>query len=186
MAYNDVRFHDVADDAWYSDAVGFLAARDIVKGMPNGTFAPNHFVKRADFLIMAMNAFGIAPDDNATDHFSDTGNSYYTAYVATAKRLGIVNGTGDNQFMPDKPISRQDMLVILHRLLEYAGELPETATGASLAQFEDVGDIAGYAREAVKRFVETGTVRGNGKALMPGSPTTRAQAAQVLYNLLDR
>ena len=35
------------------------------------------------------------------DNFSDAGNTYYTGYLAAAKRLGITAGLGDNLLCPE-------------------------------------------------------------------------------------
>ncbi|MEG6614274.1 S-layer homology domain-containing protein [Pseudoclostridium thermosuccinogenes] len=186
IIYNKVNFIDVEVDDWYYDAVEFLAARNIVKGVGYGKFAPADNIKRADFLVMVMNAYGIKLDTDIADNFSDAGNKYYTRYLGTAKRLGIVQGVGDNKFAPEEYISRQDMFVLLYRLLDKLDELPSEAVGKQLENFADADDIAGYAREAMKLFVETGIASGDGEYLAPKSLSTRAQAAKTLYNLLSK
>lgn len=186
IIYNKVNFIDVKADDWYYDAVEFLAARNIVKGVGYGKFAPADNIKRADFLVMVMNAYGIKLDTDIADNFSDAGNKYYTRYLGTAKRLGIVQGVGDNKFAPEEYISRQDMFVLLYRLLDKLDELPSEAVGKQLENFADADDIAGYAREAMKLFVETGIASGDGEYLAPKSLSTRAQAAKTLYNLLSK
>ena len=45
-------------------------------------------------------------------------------------------------------------------------------------------DIADYARESMKTFTESKIISGYDKRLHPLGLTTRAQAAQILYNLL--
>ena len=39
VGYNEVKFNDVTSDNWYSDAVGYLAARGIVDGVGSSAFA---------------------------------------------------------------------------------------------------------------------------------------------------
>ncbi|ACL77311.1 S-layer homology domain-containing protein [Ruminiclostridium cellulolyticum] len=184
VGYNEVNFKDVAAKAWYNEAVGFMSARGIVNGVGSGKFAPANSVTRADFLIMVMNSYGIEIDTTITDNFADASNKYYTKYLGTAKRLGLVSGVGENKYAPEATISRQDMFAILYRALDKLGELPTGTIGKSLGSFSDAGDIAGYANDAMKLFVETGTISGDGSKLTPKATSTRAQAAQVLYNLL--
>ena len=45
---------------------------------------------------------------------------------------------------------------------------------------------ATYAIDAMKLFVQTGTIVGYGRNLTPKATSTRAQAAQVLYNLFSK
>ena len=185
VGYNEVKFKDVTSKDWFDKAVGFMSARGIVNGVGDGNFAPQNKVTRADFLVMVMNAYGIEVDKAVTDNFADAGNKYYTAYLGTAKRLGLVSGTGDNKFTPNDTISRQDMLVILYRALNTLGELPTAKTG-DFESFSDTKDISGYAKDTMKLFVEAGIVGGDNKKLNPKDYTSRAEAVQVLYNLLSR
>ncbi len=41
VGYNKVSFTDVADDAWYSEAVTFIAARGITTGVGDNLYAPD-------------------------------------------------------------------------------------------------------------------------------------------------
>jgi uncharacterized lipoprotein YddW (UPF0748 family) len=184
---NSKHFYDVgANSAWAIQAIDWLHERDVVQGVGNGLFAPSSNVKRADFLVMAMRTYGIAPAASS-NNFADAGNTYYTNYLAKAKQLGIVTGVGDNRFLPENSITRQDMFVILYRILNELDRLPTVGTPvATLADFTDSSQIASYAVEPMKLFVETGVVRGDGQRLTPRANSTRAQAAQVLYNLITR
>nr|AEF56864.1 putative glycosyl hydrolase [synthetic construct] len=186
IGYNEVSFSDVAADAWYNEAIGFMAARGIVNGEGNGGFAPANNVTRADFLVMVMNSYGIEPDTAITDNFADAGSKYYTRYLGTAKRLGVVFGVGGNKYAPDATLTREDMSVILYRVLDKLGELPAGISGKSLGSFSDAAEIAGYAYDAMKLFVETGIISGDGKNLNPKAASSKAEAAKELYNLLSR
>ena len=183
---NEVSFKDVAANDWYNEAVSYMAAKGIISGVGEGRFAPDNNVTRADFLIMVMNLYDIEVDMTITDNFADAGSKYYTRYLGTAKRLGLISGVGGNKYTPEATISRQDMFVLLYRALDKLGKLPAGTSGKSLGSFNDTEDIAAYARDAVKLFVETGTISGDRKNLTPKATSTRAQAAQVLYNLLSK
>jgi hypothetical protein len=145
VGYNKVTFSDVAATAWYHDAVTFIAAREITAGTSASTFSPDGTLTRGQFIVMLMRAYGIEADSNSTDNFLDAGNTYYTNYLAAAKRLGISQGTGGNQFAPDSEIMR----------------------------------------EAMNALVKGGTISGSGGMLAPSGTSTRAQMAQVLFNLLS-
>lgn len=96
IAYKQVSYRDVDPGSWYADAVHFLSVRDIVKGAEGGRYLPQKEISRADFLVMAMNAFGIKPENTDDDgNFADAGSRYYTPYLSAAKKLGLVHGTGE-------------------------------------------------------------------------------------------
>lgn len=186
-ANNSKYFYDVgAGSGWAIAAVDGLYEREVVKGIGNGLFAPGSSVRRADFLIMVMNSYGIEVEENLTDNFSDAGSTYYTGYLATAKKHGIVQGVGDGKFNPEGSISRQDMFVILHRALESIEKLPTAGEPVrKLEDYADRGEIDDYALEAMKLFVETGVVQGDGGYLKPLNSSSRAEASQVMYNLIS-
>ena len=151
---------------------------------------------------MLMKAYGIAPDMNPNPgkNFTDAGSTWYTGYLAAARRLGISAGVGNNLFAPGKEITRQEMFTLLYNALKAIGRLPRTHgravseaddqprgnSGKTLSSFSDTGGIAPWAKEAMKLFVETGTIGGSGNRLSPKDTTTRAQMAQVLYSLLGK
>lgn len=181
-----VSYQDVSPSSWYAQAVNYLSARDVVKGSGEGRFLPRSDISRAEFLVMTMNAFGMEPAAGEdASNFADAGNRYYSPYLAAAKSMGLVKGTGDNRFRPEAKITRQDMAVILHSIMAAAGtELP--ADNPSTARsFSDAGDIADYAQSAINDMLGTGLMQGTGDGrLSPQRFTNRAMAAQVIYNYL--
>lgn len=183
--YSNVSFTDVVPSAWYNKAVKFIAARGITNGTGNGNFSPDSRLTRGQFITMLMRTYGMAPDENPADNFADAGDTYYTGYLAAAKRLGISRGVGDNRFAPERDITRQEMFTMLYNALKLSGKLPEAGSGKTISGFSDSGDIAPYAREAMEYFVGAGVVNGSDGRLMPTTFTTRAQMAQLLFNLLS-
>jgi hypothetical protein len=185
VGYNRVAFSDVGAAAWYHDAVTFIAARGITTGTGAGVFSPDATLTRGQFIVMLMRAYDISPDVNPADNFSDAGNTYYTGYLAAAKRLGISAGVGGNLFAPDSEITRQEMFTLLYRALEALGELHEETEDKAMADFKDAGETADYAQAAVAALVRSGIVSGNDGALNPNGVSVRAEMAQLLYKLLS-
>ncbi|WP_244864870.1 S-layer homology domain-containing protein [Paenibacillus sp. J23TS9] len=184
VGYNEVNFSDVAETDWYNEAVGFMAARNMISGVGGDRFAPMNRVTRADFLIMLMNTYDIGLDSSIQNNFDDAGSKYYAGYLGTAKRLGLVSGVGNNKFKPEAAISREDMFVILFQALRTLDRLPTDMKGTSLDNFKDAGETADYAKDAMKQFVETGIIAGDGTNLSPKEISTRGETAQILYRLL--
>jgi hypothetical protein len=186
VGYNPVNFSDVSSGVWYHDAVSFIAARGITNGTGGGKFSTDAALTRGQFMALLMRTYGIAPDEEPTDNFIDAGNTYYTNYLAAAKRLGITKGVGGNRFAPDQAISRQEMFVMLYNTLKSLNELPNGISEHSLSDFSDSADIAIWAKDAMTVLVEGGTINGSGSKLKPTAATTRAEMAQVLYCMLEK
>jgi len=186
VGYNKIAFSDVSETAWYENAVSFIAARGITLGTGGDRFSPDAMLTRGQFMVMLMRAYGIAPDGDTVDNFADAGNTFYTGYLAAAKRLGISNGIGGNRFGPEQEISRQEMFTLLYSTLRLLDRLPKGSSGKTLSDFSDAADIASWASDAMTYLVEAGIVSGNGEKLLPKDITTRAQMAAVLFGLLSK
>ena len=179
-------FDDVKGSySWAIKALDKLYEERIVSGVGSYKFLPGNNISRADFLIMVMKSYGIPIETGIEDNFSDAGGRYYTDYLATAKKIGLVSGVGDNLYMPESPITRQDMIVILHSVLEKFDKLPvPNSSNKPFNQYNDSSNVSQYAQNQVKLFVESGIIKGDGENIRPKSNSTRAETAQVIYNLL--
>lgn len=186
VGYNKVSFTDVSAKAWYADAVTFLSARGVTSGTTATTFSPDATLTRGQFVTMLLRAYGVATVTNPTDNFTDAGNTYYTGYLAAAKKLGITSGVGNNRFAPDNAITRQEMFTLLYNALKVLDKLPAGAYGKTLSSFTDSGSVASWATDAMTALVKAGTVTGSKGTLNSTGTTTRAEMAQVLYNLLGK
>ena len=180
VGYNKLTFVDVSTTDWYCDAITFIAARGITTGTGDGAFSPDSTLTRGQFIVMLMRAYGIQAEANPADNFDDAGDTYYTSYLATAKQLGISNGDGDNNFMPNSEITRQDMFTLLYRALDVLGELPTANTSKTVKNFGDADQISAYAMDSMNALVESGIISGNNGNLDPTGTSSRAQMAQVL------
>ncbi|MCQ4936386.1 S-layer homology domain-containing protein [Anaerotignum propionicum] len=178
------KFSDVLSDAWYNDAVTFISEKGITTGTGDGKFSPDATLTRGQFIVMLMKAYGIQEDKNATANFTDAGNTYYTGYLAAAKAKGILSGLGDNKFGPEQAITRQEMFTLLYNAQKVIGQIPQGDSGKTVSDFSDASQIANWARESITTFIGTGAISGNDGKIQPLSTTTRAEMAQVLYNLL--
>ncbi len=187
IVHNKVAFDDVAQDAWYKEAVEFIAAREITSGTAEGLFSPESELTRGQFIVLLMNAYEIATDasDEAVN-FDDAGDTYYTPYLLAAKELGIVNGIGDNMFAPERAISRQEMCVMLYNALSEIGELPEADGGLALDSYTDAELSADWAAQALDALSKAKVINGSGNEIMPLDGSSRAEMAQVLYKLLSK
>lgn len=188
IGYNPVSFIDVDSDSWYKDAVDFIAARGITSGTGNGAYSPDAPLTRGQFVVLLMNAYGISTESvpAGTANFADAGSTYYTNYLLAAKSLGIVNGVGNNMFAPEQAITRQEMFVMLYNALNVIGELPAASGTKQLSDFGDSNQVASWALETMRVLVIGDVISGSNGMLNPTSSTTRAEMAQMLYNLLSK
>ncbi|MBN2982897.1 MULTISPECIES: M20/M25/M40 family metallo-hydrolase [Cohnella] len=179
-------FNDLDSVPWAADAILELAAKGIVNGVGDGTFAPQREVTRAEFLAMLIRAFDLL-DEEATVSFGDVSSSSWSyPYIASAVKLGLVQGVGGGKFDPARPITREEITVMAANVLKFVAGA-QTADGeAALSKFKDGGSIASFAKEAVALLTENGVITGVGADLfLPKGVASRAQAAVVISRLLN-
>ena len=173
-------FADVAPNAWYYNAVEYAAENDLFAGTSADTFSPDLAMTRGMFVTVLGRQAGVSNEKPQCTSFTDVApGTYYAPYVEWAAENGIVNGTSYTTFSPEQKITREQMVAILHRY--YCGDSPAEPELTTL--FSDGTTVSSYAREAMGWAVASGLIAGTGNRLEPKATATRAQVAQVFYNV---
>jgi len=175
-----IRFTDLSNYAWAAEAISVLAEDGIIKGTSASTFSPASNITRADFAILLVRAFNLESDN--TENFADvSANDYFAKELAIARNSGIVGGIGENKYAPKNTITRQDMMVIVHRALSKMGVNLEVAD----VDYADFEDVSNYAKDAVKALITSGLVNGKSGKIAPADYTTRAEVAVLLKRVIS-
>ena len=120
-------FTDVADGAWYADAVNWAAGQDIVEGY-NGGFGPEDIITREQMaLILYRYAQYKGYDTSATDAlngFADAGavSGWAEDAVAWAVGAGLMEGKGGDVLDPAGTATRAEAAAILARFCQNIAE----------------------------------------------------------------
>ena len=105
---------DVAEDAYYGEAVRWALSEGITTGTGDGKFSPDATCNRAQSVTFLFRAIGKIVDSKA--EFGDVlADSYYANAVAWAVENGITNGIGDGMFGPDNSCTRAQIVTFLFR-----------------------------------------------------------------------
>ncbi len=175
--YNDVKVND-----WHFKYVEDLTEKGIISGDGTGNFNPDSKVTREQFLKMLILA-SCAETEEAENTFEDVNyNDWYASYVLKAKKLGIVNGISDTEFGIGNNITRQDMAVMIARVLEIKGIKVEDS---NVVGFSDAKDVSDYAKNSVKFMKSIGLIEGYNNQYRPLDNLTKAEAAKVISGLMN-
>lgn len=168
--FNDTKGH------FAEQSIQLLASKGIISGYPDGSFAPQGKVTRAEFCKIAAVAFGITSDEKAV--FDDVSDGvWYEEYVSALAANGIINGY-NNQFMPDNPITREDAAVIMQRIFA----LKNINLTQAEKTFSDSDDISDYARLSVNALATAGIMNGDGMSFYPQNAISRGETAVLVCN----
>jgi hypothetical protein len=186
---NKVSFNDTSSvQAWAGRQIQVTAAKGILEGRENNQYVPNGQVTRAEFAKMIVKTFSLE-DASATENFKDVNDSdWFKVYVASAVKNGIVNGRAEDKFDPNGQITRAEMATMASRALLLSGSIANvTDVEAALKDFKDAGSIGASLKSGVALAASQGIIVGEeGSQFNPNGISTRAQAAVVIYRLLNK
>ncbi|MBR6729359.1 MAG: S-layer homology domain-containing protein [Clostridia bacterium] len=173
-------FPDVPADMWAFEAVTALSGKGIISGDENGSFNPHKNVTRAEYIKLMVLAAKLsleAPDAG----FADVADGdWFKPYLNAAYAAGLIQGDSNKNANPNAYITREDMAVIMYRAYDMYAESEQPLT------FTDADSISGYAKNAVAFLAGKSIVSGTGDgSFAPKKNSTRAEAAQIIYNMLS-
>ena len=173
-------FPDVKEGAWYYKAVEYVCVNGLMAGYTNGNFGPSDSLTRAQFAQVIYNKEGKPEAGNSV--FADVqADLWYANAVTWAEEQNIVTGVGNNQFAPNRDITREELATMLWR---YVG-CPEPKN--NLLDYVDSDKVSNYALKAMMWASENNIVNGKpGKILDPRGTAKRSEVAQMLMNYLSK
>lgn len=175
-------FEDV-ENHWAKDSIVSLYSRGIINGMDNDTFAPDEGVTRAQFVTMLYKAFALKAHTTASPFNDVSTDDWYFNAIMAAYDSAVTKGDPSGNFNPNALVTRQDMAVFAYRAVS---SLPVTAYVITSTLFDDHASISDYAVEAVYSMRAKGVINGmTNTTFDPRSTATRAQAAHIIYKLLE-
>ncbi len=183
-------FDDVAENSWYHDAVAFVTGNGYFNGTstyPRMLFSPDSGMTRGMFVTVLGRLAGIDQSSYAGQRsFSDVNpDMYYGPYVKWASENGIVSGTGNQCFSPEKQITREQMASIMHKYVTYKG-ISTTSGQTKFNTFADKDSVSSWAKGAMVWATENGIINGSDGRLNPAGTATRAQVAQIIKNFSEK
>ncbi len=161
----DQLFSDVHSAHPYAAGIQFLYEQGVVDGNPDGSYAPERNVNRAELAKILVTAYGYEPgEEDAWQCFDDIDvSAWYAPYVCLAKELELVQGDGGAgiTYRPGDTVNVAELLAVTSRMDEWVVEEGGPTWYAPLLT---------YANQA-KLFQET---------WIPDSPASRALVADVI------
>ena len=176
-------FTDVSH-SWADDGIRYCVTHQLMSGIGNNLFGPKLTTTRAQIVQILYNLEG-EPEVSGTTPFTDLTQDWYQDAILWAYQTGVVAGTGDGTtFEPDRPVTREQIAVILMEYVTRVLKLERTWTPADLSAFPDAGSVSDWAKDAMADAVALGLISGasnGGQTLLePQGSATREQVATIL------
>lgn len=169
---NEQEFKDVAENYWGNNAIEFVAARGLFRGVDDEKFMPEGIMNRA-MLATVLYRMESEPESKTQNLFGDVAEGeWYSEAVVWGNANGIIEGYGSS-FGVNDPVTREQLAVMLWRL---AGK-PDAETVESGA--------SSWAEEAMSWAVSAGLIRGGDNGYNPKGSATRAEIAAILMRYIN-
>lgn len=146
-------FPDLTGEEDYAEAAKLLGSLGVFMGYPEGEFAGEQYINRAEFvtLLARMTGLNIVDTAGQPHAFLDTGEEDTWAYseidAMSWQTTGVLLGVGEGYFAPGREITRSEVAALLTRLLRF----PMTQTGELVVPIDVEEDH--WARDCILRAV---------------------------------
>jgi spore germination protein YaaH len=150
---NGIFFSD-AQSSWARQSILDMVNKGWMIGVSDTEFMPDSPVTRAQAAVILVRALGIdtsAVQDQVT--FTDTAGHWAQAEIEAARQYGLVEGTGDGKFEPDATLTREQMAVLLDRIMKLG-------TSADSAFPDVTAEDESWSYEAINRIAAAGILQG--------------------------
>lgn len=152
---------------------------DYLHGYEDGTFRPDGNMTRAETAQMFYN---LLKDQNVaiTTSFNDVDeNAWYAKAVNTMAALGIIKGTGDGKFEPERTITRAEFITMAIRFMDGGIVIGQST-------FSDVKDSDWFYGN-VLQAANYGWIQGyEDDTFRPNNAITRAEVTTIVNRMLNR
>ncbi|WP_391563910.1 pectinesterase family protein [Paenibacillus cremeus] len=169
---------------WAKEDVEWMVGQKVVSGTSDTTFSPQNQITRAQFATLLVRVLGLTP--NTEMKYSDvTSGDWYAGAVGAAVKAGLIEGFTNGSFLPNAPITREQMATAIGRALKQQSK-PSAVDVKTLSAFTDSSQISSTAKEAVALVVKAGIMNGlTDTTFGPTKEATRAQAAVIMKRYLQ-
>ena len=177
QGFTDINGH------WAKKAIDYVVGKKYFAGLSKTEFGPNKAITRGQFVTVLGRMLNVDKSQYQSQKFSDVkADAYYGPYIAWASQKGIVAGLGGNNFAPDQELTREQMALIMSKFLKVSGK--NLKVKGNVKDFKDQGQISSWAKDSINEMLKLGVVNGmDDGTFAPKQAFTRAQVAQVLYNI---
>ncbi|PKM52634.1 MAG: glycoside hydrolase [Firmicutes bacterium HGW-Firmicutes-7] len=177
---NGKYFEDI-DQSWAKDDIMAIVQKKIMTGMTETKFSPQGTLTRAQGATVLVRALQLQPLEQEIKSFKDVPNTHWAKdNIDIIVAHGIMQGMSSDTFSPDQPLTREQMAMLLYRVLEQ-----EPFTSIQNPSFTDV-ETGSWSEEAINNMTSTGIYKGYpDSTFRPTNSTSRQEMATLMNRILN-
>lgn len=174
-------FKDYDAKAWYAEAVSAAVDNGLLYGKSATVLDPNGDMTRAEMAAIINRSFGCYKMADISQYKDVSKSKWYFDDIAISVQMGTYNGRSSSSMAPDAPITREEAMTVVARVLELDYD---AYAKTDLSAFSDRSEISNWALPYVRAMVGADYIHGRGKVLAPLDNITRAEFAQIFHNII--
>ncbi|NYB73201.1 S-layer homology domain-containing protein [Sedimentibacter hydroxybenzoicus DSM 7310] len=177
------KFTDIGSH-WAEEYIDYAVGRGLLSGTSDTFFAPETAMTRGMLVTVLGRTVSVDDDEYTASSFTDVpADKYYMPYVEWAYKNDIVRGTGNQQFAPDRAVTREEIAVIFANYAKAVGyRLPMVREVIAYADDSSIGIVY---KDAITEMQQSGVMTGDNRNMFnPKSSATRAEVSVMLYRYI--
>lgn len=178
-------FKDVPYGSWYYDSVYYCVENNLFAGISSEKFAPKSGMTRAMFVTVLASRESFDRRNFGKSLFIDVPlGKWYSVNINWAYKTGLVGGTGNGKFSPDKIVTRQELVTMLYKYAEFNKFDMSVGENLDISSFQDFKDVSQWAVPSFRWAIACGLISGVKKSnevfLDPCDNANRATVALIM------
>ncbi len=105
-------------DRWQGPWIRTAWDRGIVEGYNYNHFRPNRSITRAEAVKVILATYGYDPTYTRESFFRDV-SGWSVGWIERAHEIGLIQGIGNGNFDPNRPITRGEAAKVIAKMMEY-------------------------------------------------------------------
>ena len=186
FADSSKQFKDVKQNSWYVPYVDYVVEQGMMAGISETSFNPNGVVTRGQF-VTTLYAMADKPEAEGESSFKDLKKgAFYVNAVNWASSTGVTSGLSEEEFAPDKSVTREQAATFLRAYMIQIERYTESMLPkTSILGYPDYKNVSKFAYDSIRWAVGVGVISGvktdDGRSILqPRGTLTRAQLATML------
>lgn len=177
---NQEGFTDI-ESSWAKELISSTKGYGITNG--ERLFKPNQDITRAEFAVAIVHGLGIGKGDKQLNFGDIKEDAWYKKSVDAASSQGIIYGTGEGRFDPNKNITREEAMAMIQRAIKVKtgkADVDKKKVDATLKNFNDGASVSNWAKEAVAYTIQVDIVKGRPEGIVPKGNISRAESISIV------
>ncbi len=172
-------FRDVPSRFWATESILRMADNGWMNGKSSTDFGPLYAMTRAQIAKMLVNVLKLNQKNvGQLSIFNDTKTHPMRREIAIIVKNGLMHGIGNGNFLPNSPMTREQMAVLQANVLPFSNSIEPNL-------FVDVKSNR-WSAQAIHLLAEHNVMRGlDNTHFAPSKPITRAEVAVIMDRLSE-